>query len=191
MKIIITEEQFSRFNRSNSALQNGIVKYLNLLIENGKRTFSTKNNNLGNLSEDWCIDGKNSITAVYYFEDGEFDSAHLIISKDIIDRLTKVFSIKKSYAAHVFEEWYDEVMVPKFEDLVNESGLYIDNISVVNKDYPCKIEHVRPEDLTDDEMIDYIVAHTLFKRQDVIRQIENGRDLDVFYFDVKDRENDR
>ena len=39
-------------------------------------------------------------------------------------------------------------------------------------------------------MIDYIVAHTLFKRQDVIRQIEDGRDLDVFYFDIKDREND-
>jgi len=191
MKIIITEEQFNRFNRSSSALQNGIVKYLNLLIENGKRTFSTKNNNLGNLSEDWCIDGKNSITAVYYFEDGEFDSGHLIISKDIIDRLTKVFSIKKSYAVHVFEEWYDEVMVPKFEELVNESGLYIDDTGVVDKNYPCKIEHVRPEDLTDDEMIDYIVAHTLFKRQDVIRQIENGRDLDVFYFDVKDRENDR
>jgi hypothetical protein len=81
-------------------------------------------------------------------------------------------------------------MVPKFEELVNESGLNIDNIDYVEKENPCKDEPVRPEGITDNEMIDYIVAHTLFKKQDVIRQLENGRDLDVFYFDVKDREND-
>jgi hypothetical protein len=38
-------------------------------------------------------------------------------------------------------------------------------------------------------MIDYIADHTLFKRQDVIKQIEGGRDLDIFYFDIKRREN--
>jgi hypothetical protein len=43
--------------------------------------------------------------------------------------------------------------------------------------------------ITDDEMIDYIADHTLFKRQDVIQQIEGGRDLDIFYFDIKRREN--
>ena len=187
MRIIITEEQFNRFNRSSSALQNGIIKYLNLLFENGKRTFRTKNNNLGNLSEDWCIDGVNSVTAIYYFQDGEFESGHLIVSKVIIDNMTKLFSIKKSYALHIIEEWYDEVMVPKFEELMNESGLDIDDVGVVEKANRCKDEPVRPEGITDDEMIDYIVAHTLFKRQDVIRQLEGGRDLDVFYFDVKDR----
>ena len=138
MRIIITEEQFNRFNKSSAALQKGIIKYLNLLISNGKRKVRTKNNNYGNLSE----------------------------------------------------EWYDEVIIPKFEQLVNESGLSIDDISSVEKTKPCKDEPVRPEGITDNEMIDYIVAHTLFKRQDVIRQLENGRDLDVFYFDVKDREND-
>jgi hypothetical protein len=78
-------------------------------------------------------------------------------------------------------------MVPKFEELMNESGLDIDDVGVVEKANRCKDEPVRPEEITDDEMIDYIVAHTLFKRQDVIRQLEGGRDLDVFYFDVKDR----
>ena len=81
-------------------------------------------------------------------------------------------------------------MVPKFEELVNESGLNIGEIGTVERESRCKPEPVRPEGITDDEMIDYIVAHTLFKRQDVIRQIEDGRDLDVFYFDIKDREND-
>ena len=74
MKIIITEEQFNRFNRSSGALQNGIIKYLNLLFSEGERTFSTKNNNFGSLSENWCIDGKNHFIVNYYFEDGKLIS---------------------------------------------------------------------------------------------------------------------
>ena len=185
MKIIITEEQFNRFNRSSGALQNGIIKYLNLLFSEGERTFSTKNNNLGSLSENWCIDGKNHFIVNYYFEDGKFNVGKLIVSITIVDQIRNIFSIKKSYALHVIEEWYEDVMVPKFEELVDEKGLSIDEILIsTNIDSPCKPKFVRPDDLTDDEMIDYIVAHTLFKRQDVIRQLEGGRDLDVMYADI-------
>jgi hypothetical protein len=191
MKIIITEEQFNRFNRSSGALQNGIIKYLNLLFSEGERTFSTKNNNFGNLSENWCIDGKNHFIINYYFEDGKFNVGKLIVSIKIVDQIRNVFSIRKSYALHVIEEWYEDVMVPKFEELVNEKGLSIDEILIsTNIDSPCKAKFVRPDDLTDEEMIDYILAHTLFKKKDVIRQLEGGRDLDVMYADIKDREND-
>jgi hypothetical protein len=113
------------------------------------------------------------------------------VSIKIVDQIRNVFSIKKSYALHVIEEWYEDVMVPKFEELVNEKGLSIDEILIsTNIDSPCKDKFVRPDDLTDEEMIDYIVVHTLFKRKDVIRQLEGGRDLDVMYSDIKDREND-
>ena len=189
MRIIITEEQFNRFNRSSNVLQNGIIKYLNLYISEGKRTFRTKNNNFGNLSEDWCVNNVNSITAIYYFEDGKFDSGHLIVTNNFVNKISEIFSVKKSYVFHVIEEWYDEVMVPKFEELVNESGLNIDEIDSVEKESRCIPEFVKPEGITDDEMIDYIADHTLFKRQDVIQQIEGGRDLDIFYFDIKHREN--
>jgi hypothetical protein len=189
MRIIITEEQFNRFNKSSDALQKGIIKYLNLLIRDGKRTFRTKNNNYGNLSENWCIDGLNLISANYYFENRKFESGHLSVSTRIVDNIRNVFSVKKSYALHVIEEWYDEVMVPKFEELVNESGLSVDVIEVFKDERRCSPEFVKPEGITDDEMIDYIVANTLFKREDVIKQIEDGVDLDVLYFGIKNRDN--
>jgi len=189
MRIIITEEQFNRFNRSSNVLQNGIIKYLNLYISEGKRTFRTKNNNFGNLSEDWCVDNVNSITAIYYFEDGKFDSGHLIVTNNFVNKISEIFSVKKSYVLHVIEEWYDEVMVPKFEELVNESGLSVDVIEVFKDERRCSPEFVKPEGITDDEMIDYIVANTLFKREDVIKQIEDGVDLDVLYFGIKNRDN--
>ena len=95
MRIIITEEQFNRFNRSSNVLQNGIIKYLNLYISEGKRTFRTKNNNFGNLSEDWCVNNVNSITAIYYFEDGKFDSGHLIVDNNFVNKISEIFSVKK------------------------------------------------------------------------------------------------
>jgi hypothetical protein len=184
MRIIITEEQFNRFTKSSQAMQNGITKYLNLLFSGGERTIGTKNNNYGNLSEHWCIDGNSHFTVVYYFEDGELDTGKLIVSNEIVDQIKNIFSVKKSYALHIIEEWYDDVMIPKFEELVNEKGLGIDEIMVSSNTGPCTPKFVRPDDLTDEEMIDYIVAHTLFKKQDVIRQIENGKDLDVMYANI-------
>jgi hypothetical protein len=174
MRIIITEEQFNRFNRSSPALHNGIIRYLTLMFENGRRSYGKKNNNYGNLSEQWCIDGAVGLYVSYYFKNGEFNIGKLLVSQSIID---------------VFEEWYEDVMIPKFEELVNESGLSVDVIEVFKDERRCPPEFVKPEGITDDEMIDYIVANTLFKRKDVIKQIEDGVDLDVLYFGIKNRDN--
>ena len=185
MRIIITEEQFNRFNRSSHAIQNGIIRYLNQLVSEGDRTFTTKNNNYGNLSENWCIDGNTAFTALYYFEDGKMVKGSLIVLKDVVDQIRNIFSIKQSYVLHVIEEWYEDVMVPKFEELVNEKGLGIDEISISpNRERPCRPKFVRPDDLTDDDMIDFIVKNTLFKREEVLKQLEDGRDLEVMYADI-------
>jgi hypothetical protein len=189
MKILITESQYNKLNKSSQLISNTIIKYMNGYVDGGERKVTKKSRNYGNLREDWCINGKETISAFYYFEKGEFERGSLSISKKIVENLSNLLSIRRSYVLHVIEEWYDDTMVPKFEELVNESGLNIDEIGSVEKESSCIPEFVKPEGITDDEMIDYIADHTLFKRQDVIQQIEGGRDLDIFYFDIKRREN--
>lgn len=185
MKIIITEEQFNRFNRSSPALQNGIIKFLNQYIENGQRTIGKKSRNYGNLRENWCVDGKDVITAIYYFNDGNFDTGRLLVSENLISTIQKIFSVKKSFALHVFEEWYDDTIVPKFEKIVGDTGLYITNIDTLDREHPCIPEPVKPEGITDEEMIDFIVKNTLYTKPDVIKKIESGeRDLEDFYLDI-------
>jgi hypothetical protein len=192
MKIIITEEQFSRFNRSNPALQNGINKYLNQYIERGERKIGKKSRMYGNLREDWCVNGKRTMTAIYYFEEDKFSSGSLLISKEIVETISKLYSVKPSYVLHVIEEWYEDIMVPKFEQIVGESVLYINDIDTLSKTNDCVPEAVKPEGITDKEMIDFIDKHTLHKRQDIIKTIESGeRDLEDFYLDIVDIVNDR
>ena len=185
MKIIITEEQFNRFNRSSPALQNGINKYLNHYIENGYRKIRKKSRNYGNLGEDWCIDGKGTISVYYSFDEGKFDKGTLLVDKEIIKTISKLFSVKPSYTLHVFEEWYEDVMIPKFEQIVSESGLYINDIDTFERIDDCVPEAVKPEGITDEEMIDFIVKNTLYTKPEVIQQTESGeRDLEDFYLDI-------
>jgi hypothetical protein len=187
MKIIITEEQFDRFNRSSPALQNGINKYLNQYIENGNRKIRQKSRNYGNLGEDWCIDGKETISAYYYFDEGRFDKGHLIVTKEIIETISNLFSVKPSYVLHVIEEWYEDVMIPKFEKIVGESGLYINVIDTTERTHDCVPESVKPEGVTDEEMIDFIVKNTLYRKPEVLQKIESGeRNLEDFYLDIVD-----
>lgn len=187
MKIIITEEQFSRFNRSSPALQNGIIKYLNQYIENGERKIKKKSRNYGNLGEDWCIDGKGTMSAYYSFDEGKFDKGNLSVDKELIENISKLFSVKPSYVFHVIEEWYEDVMIPKFERIVGESGLYINSIWAKERTYECIPEATKPEGITDEEMIDFIVNNTLYRKPEVIKKIESGeRDLEDFYLDIVD-----
>ena len=192
MKYIITEEQYRKLNRSSQSISNAIVKYINQYIDGGKRKVTPKSRNYGNLREDWCVDGKEVITAIYYFKDGRFGQGYLMISKSFVDVLTTALSLRKSYVLHVILEWYDEIMVPKFEQIVGESGLSIEDIDTSDREYECTPEPEKPEGITYEEMIDYIVKNTLYDKEDLIRRIESGdENLDDLYLhivDIQDRE---
>ena len=187
MKILITESQYNKLNKSSQLISNTIIKYMNGYIDGGERKVTKKSRNYGNLREDWCIDGKETISAFYYFEKGEFERGSLSISKKIIESLSNLLSIRRSYVLHVIEECYDDTMVPKFEKITGESGLSIDDIDVWDKESDCRPEPVKPEGITDEEMIDYISNNTLYTKDEVIQKIESGkRELEDFYLDIVD-----
>jgi hypothetical protein len=187
MKIIITEEQFNRFNKSSPALQNGIIKYLNQYIESGTRKIGTKSRNYGNFREEWCVDGKEVMVVSYFFHDDKFSNGNLMVSKEMVDTISNLFSVRKSYILHVIEEWYEDTMVPKFEKMVDESGLSIGEIYVMDRTDDCVPEPTKPESITDEEMIDFIVNNTLYYKPQVIQRIESGEeDLEDFYLKIVD-----
>ena len=190
MKYIITEEQYKRFAKGSMEMQNVITKYLNKYISKGTRKIGKKSRNYGNLREDWCIEGIESITAVYYFEGDKFENGSLIVSKNIVNTIELMFSVKKSFVMHVIEEWYEETMVPKFESIVGETGLYINHIDTLDYAHACIPEPTKPEGITDEQMIDFIDRNTAYRRSEIMDLINTGqRDLEDFYLDVVDTVN--
>jgi hypothetical protein len=187
MKYIITEEQYKRLNRSSQSITNAIEKYMNFYISEGERKMTPKSRNYGNLREDWCVDGKETISAFYYFEKNKFDKGTLIVSKNIIETLSSMLNIRQSYVLNAIAEWYDETMVPKFEQIVGESGLGIDDIDASDRDHECIPESVKEVGITDEEMIDFVVKNTLYDREEVLEKINSGEEiLEDLYLQIKD-----
>jgi hypothetical protein len=186
MRIIITETQYRKFLTSNPKISDSIKYYLNKYISKGKRKIGIKSRNYGNLREDWCVNGKETITAIYYFENKEFMNGNLLVSESLIDEIQPLFSVRKSYIVQIIEEWYDETMVPEFEKITGESGLYITDIEYIEEN-DCIPEPTKPEGITDEEMIDFIDKNTAYRRAEIIDKIKSGeRDLEDFYLDIVD-----
>lgn len=183
----ILTEQEKRFNKSSQSITNAIEKYMNYYISEGERKITPKSRNYGNFREDWCIDGKETIHVFYYFEKGKFDKGSILISKNIVESLSKTLNVRQSYVLNTIAEWYEETMVPVFEKIVGESGLGIDDIDTSEKDHECIPQSVKEEGITDEEMIDFVVKNTLYNREDVLEKINSGEEiLDDLYLQIKD-----
>ena len=187
VKYIVTEEQYRKYVKSSQITKDLIVKYLNNYISEGDRKITPKSRNYGNLREEWCVLGKEVIAAVYDFEDNKFYKGYIYVSNNLVKEIQSFFNVRQSFVVHVIEEWYEDVMIPKFEQIVGETGLYIDEIDVRTQEYNCIPKPIKPEGITDEEMIDFIDKNTLHKRQDIINKVESGeRDLEDFYLDIVD-----
>jgi hypothetical protein len=187
MKIILREDQYRRLNKSNQSITNAIEKYMDKYISQGVRTIGKKSRNYGNLRETWCVNGKETISVYYQFDNKKFRNSFLTVSRNLVNHLSEVLSIRPSYVMHVISEWYEDTILPKFEEMSGESGLSIDEIITQNKDEDCIEESVKPEGITDKEMIDYITKNTLYTEKDVIEAIESGdENLDDLYLQIMD-----
>ena len=184
-KVLKEEDERRRYIKSTDSLRKVITLFLDDYIEDGDRKIGKKSRNYGNLTEDWCVNGKEVIIAIYYYEDGKFYSGSLMISWTLVEKIMKIFNTRKNFVMNIIEEWYEDVMIPKFEQIVGETGFYFDDVDMFDRDHDCIPEPVKPENITDEEMIEFIVNNTLHRRDEVINQIESGeRDLEDFYLNI-------
>ena len=186
-KVLKEEDERRRYIKSTDSLRKVITLFLDDYIEDGDRKIGKKSRNYGNLREDWCVNGKEVIIAIYYYEDGKFYSGSLMISWTLVEKIMKIFNTRKNFVMNIIEEWYEDVMIPKFEQIVGETGFYFDDVDLYDPAHDCIPEPVKPENITDEEMIEFIVDNTAYRRDEVINKIESGeRDLEDFYLDIVD-----
>lgn len=184
-KVLKEEDERRRYIKSTDSLRKVITLFLDDYIEDGNRIIGKKSRNYGNLREDWCVKGKEVITAIYYYEDGKFYSGSLMVSWALVEKIKKTFNTRKNFVMNIIEEWYEDIMIPKFEQIVGETGFYFDDVDLYDGDHDCIPEPVKPENITDEEMLEFIVDNTAYRRDEVINKIESGeRDLEDFYLDI-------
>lgn len=119
-KVLKEEDERRRYIKSTDSLRKVITLFLDDYIEDGNRIIGKKSRNYGNLREDWCVKGKEVITTIYYYEDGKFYSGTLLVSITLVKKIMKIFNTRKNFVMSIIEEWYEDTMIPKFEQIVGE-----------------------------------------------------------------------
>lgn len=158
---ILREEVSRRFTKSNPNIEKTIIRHMEKLISQTNRVVPPLDENYGIFNEEWCKGGKVVFDARYHLDDetDEFFSGDLFIDNKEIEFLSNMLNVRKSYILNVIAEWYDENYASKFGDEVNHPEFEIFEAFDTDANRNC-FEMINTDNLSREEMIDYIDKHT-------------------------------
>ena len=115
----------------------------------------------------------------------DFDNSELWIPKDVMDNLQTDIPVRRNYLRYVIEEWFEDTMIEKIQSELGRNDISINSFSEhPEKSQVCVPPVSKPEGVTDDEMIDFIVKNTLWKASDLIKkEKETPGYIDKLYVD--------
>ena len=94
----------------------------------------------------------------------------LFIYPVMIDELITDIPIRKNYLLYLIEEWFEDTQLDKIQQGFNRNDLSLDYVSVFEhrkRGDICVPRPTKPEDITMEEMKDYINKNTLFSYKDI------------------------
>jgi hypothetical protein len=187
MKYLITEDQYQRVVKGNPNIESLIIKFLDNYMKGVTYVSTPKSRNYGNLRQDWCKNGIEVMVTIYYFDNYEFYNGYLSVDEELVKDIMTLFRVRKSYVLHVISDWFEEKYSTEFAKKMGEPELGIDDVSTDDEKVACSKESTLPEGITEDEMIDFIVKNTAYRRAEVVKKIESGdREIEDFYLDIVD-----
>jgi 3-methyladenine DNA glycosylase AlkC len=177
IKKILREEVQKRFTKSNQSFERLIIKQMETLISETNRVVVPPDENYGNYNEEWCRGGKVIIEAKYFFnsedsDDNIFYAGDLYVNKEEIDFLSRMLQVRKSFILNVITEWYDEKYATKFGQETGHPEFEIDETHE-SDDAPKCYQIIDTDNLSRDEMIDYIDTQSLYKASDLEKMSDN------------------
>ena len=115
----------------------------------------------------------------------DFDNSELWVPKDIVNDLQTDIPVRRNYLRYVIEEWFEDTMIEKIQSELGRNDISINSFSEhPEKTLICVPPVSKPEGVTDDEMIDFIVKNTLWKANDLIKkEKETPGYIDKLYVD--------
>lgn len=134
---------------------------------------------------EFCNKGKEVMNVILYFDDDEnvynddrtteerdFDNGTLQVPKDIINELASVIPVRRTFLRYVIEEWFEDTYLSEIQSKMKRNDISIDEFSEYpDKSQICVPPMTKPDDVSLDDMIDFLVANTLWSRKDLEKKI--------------------
>jgi hypothetical protein len=153
---------------------------------------------------EFCKNGKKMMNLILYFDnendyntptsERKFVESHLVIPKMFVDTILKFFPVRRNYLHYLIEEWFETNFLDKISNKMGRDDISIDELSFTDRVDVCVPPVTeKPEGVTQDDMIEFIMKGTLFKRNDLLRREdeEPGYIEDLYLDKLRNLEMDR
>lgn len=181
---ILREEVNKKYSKPSENIEKLINNWLTNLFSGSKMYYEETYKSRHDFK--WCNNGLEIASVILYFHDDEnvyndkrptserkFTEGSLWIPKDIVNDLLRFVPIRRNYLRYMIEEWFEDNWLEVIQDKLGRNDISLDEF----KEYPEKVQVCvppveKPEGITQDEMIDYVLKNTLYRRDELLRRDE-------------------
>lgn len=173
---ILKEEVSRKYDKPTPKVEQLIYRWLNDYFD-GVQMYHKKHYESTH-SFEFCKNGKEILDVVLYFgndddnkktEEMSFNSGITRIPKNVFDDLSTDIPVRVSYLRYLFEEWFDDTYLGEIQKKMGRNDIYIDEFNVSSSDGDiCFPPITKPDDVTEEEMIEDILKAGKYKMKDIL-----------------------
>ena len=180
IKLILEDEVSRKYAKPTPKVEQLVYKWLNKYFD-GVQMYHKKHYESTH-SFEFCKNGKQILDVTLYFhtdysgdedrrktEERSLDRGIMGVPKNVFDDLTTDLPMRVSYLKYLFEEWFDDTYLGEIQKKMGRNDIYIDEFDVYNSDGDiCFPPITKPDDVTEEEMIEYILQAGRYKMKDIL-----------------------
>ena len=181
IKDMLDEEVTKKYSKPTEKVEQLVYRWLNDYFD-GAQMYHNKSWESTH-SFEFCNNGKEIMDVILYFhndenvyddkrktEERDFESGSIIIPKNILIELSSDIPVRVSYLKYIFEEWFDDTYLGEIQKFMGRNDIYISEFDIMNVDaQTCVPPMTKPEDVTEEDMIEYILKTTLYGRDKILK----------------------
>ena len=179
IKDMLDEEVTKKYSKPNEKVDKLVYNWLDNYFE-GSQMYKKESWKYYSFHFEFCNNGREIAELNVRFDDKSpdfgpkdkrptnersVDKVWLYIYPVMIDELLTDIPIRKNYLLYLIEEWFEDTQLDEIQQDFNRNDLSLDYISVFEsrkRGEICVPPISKPEDITMQEMMDYIKKNTLF-----------------------------
>ena len=172
---ILKEEVSRKYDKPTPKVEQLIYRWLNDYFDGVEMYY--KKHYESTHSFEFCKNGREILDVVLYFgndednkktEEMSFNSGIMRAPKNVFDDLTTDLPMRVSYLRYLLEEWFDDTYLGEIQKKMGRNDIYIDEFDVYNSDGDiCFPPITKPDDVTEEEMIEHILKTGKYKMDDI------------------------
>ena len=184
IKKILLQEVNKKYSKPTESLDKIVYGWLDNYFE-GSQTYQREYWKYHGFQFNFCKNGREIADLRVIFDDKSPDwgprdktptsernvkEVMLYIYPIMIDELTTDVPIRKNYLMYLIEEWFEDTKLDEIQQDFNRNDLSLDYVTVFSSRRNgeiCVPPPTKPEDVTMQDMMDYIKKNTLFSYKDM------------------------